>query len=215
VFRLFSIGIQRAEHAGQEGCVMTDKEIPRQATSPGSPGTKGAAPDAGQPANAPSPAALTAGELSTLRAVVGRVIPADDLGPGAAEADVHIFIDRSLAGPNAADLATYQAGLAALENAAETGGFANATPAAMDALLAKAEAGTLDGVPAGFFALLLELTRQGMFGDPVYGGNRDFVGWDLIGYPGIKLEWTAAEQEIDAEVAPKHVSVARYGGQGW
>ncbi len=194
---------------------MTDKEIPRQATSPGSPGAAGAAAGAGRPTNASRSTALTTDELATLRAVVGRVIPADDLGPGAAEAGVDVFIDRALAGPNASDLPVYQAGLVALEKAVGTGGFASASPAAMDALLTKAEAGTLDGVPEAFFSLLLEHTRQGMFGDPVYGGNRDFVGWDLIGYPGIKLVWTSDEQEINAHVAPKHISVAKFGGQGW
>ena len=35
--------------------------------------------------------------------------------------------------------------------------------------------------------MLLEHTREGMFSDPIYGGNVNFAGWDLIGYPGIKL----------------------------
>ena len=30
-------------------------------------------------------------------------------------------------------------------------------------------------------------TIQGTFGDPYYGGNANFVGWDLIGYPGVRL----------------------------
>jgi gluconate 2-dehydrogenase gamma chain len=36
----------------------------------------------------------------------------------------------------------------------------------------------------GFFAALALHTRQGMFCDPVYGGNHDRVGWRLIGFPG-------------------------------
>jgi gluconate 2-dehydrogenase gamma chain len=36
----------------------------------------------------------------------------------------------------------------------------------------------------GFFSVLILHTRQGMFGDPVYGGNDGRVGWDLIGFPG-------------------------------
>ena len=62
---------------------------------------------------------------------------------------------------------------------------------------------------------LLEHTRQGMFGDPIYGGNKDFAGWDLIGYPGIKLVWTEEEQAIDAVVEPQHISVEQFGGTGW
>jgi hypothetical protein len=34
-------------------------------------------------------------------------------------------------------------------------------------------------------------TLQGTFGDPYYGGNANFVGWDLIGYPGIRSNVTS------------------------
>jgi gluconate 2-dehydrogenase gamma chain len=44
----------------------------------------------------------------------------------------------------------------------------------------------LDGIPAQeFFNLLLAVTMQGFFADPVYGGNRDKVAWKMIGYPGV------------------------------
>ena len=39
-------------------------------------------------------------------------------------------------------------------------------------------------VDLGFFPLLVLHTRQGFFADPIYGGNRDRVGWDVIGFPG-------------------------------
>ncbi|GIE95939.1 gluconate 2-dehydrogenase subunit 3 family protein [Paractinoplanes rishiriensis] len=35
-----------------------------------------------------------------------------------------------------------------------------------------------------FFPLLALHTRQGFYADPIYGGNRDRVGWDVIGFPG-------------------------------
>jgi gluconate 2-dehydrogenase gamma chain len=35
-----------------------------------------------------------------------------------------------------------------------------------------------------FFPLLVLHTRQGFLADPIYGGNRDHVGWDVIGFPG-------------------------------
>jgi gluconate 2-dehydrogenase gamma chain len=35
-----------------------------------------------------------------------------------------------------------------------------------------------------FVPLLALHTRQGFYADPIYGGNRDRVGWDLIGFPG-------------------------------
>ncbi len=47
--------------------------------------------------------------------------------------------------------------------------------------------------PYGFFATLLEDTYEGMFADPIYGGNREFAGWLLIGYPGAQRAYTVAE----------------------
>jgi gluconate 2-dehydrogenase gamma chain len=35
-----------------------------------------------------------------------------------------------------------------------------------------------------FFPLLALHTRQGFYADPIYGGNRDRVGWQVIGFPG-------------------------------
>jgi gluconate 2-dehydrogenase gamma chain len=45
----------------------------------------------------------------------------------------------------------------------------------------------------GFFSMLLEDTYEGMFADPVYGGNREYAGWRLIGYPGAQRAWTPQE----------------------
>ena len=36
-----------------------------------------------------------------------------------------------------------------------------------------------------FFDLLWRNTEEGFFADPMYGGNRDKVGWKLIGFPGV------------------------------
>ena len=40
-----------------------------------------------------------------------------------------------------------------------------------------------------FFELLLQNTREGFFADPVYGGNRNMVGWKMIGYPGAHYDY--------------------------
>ena len=48
-------------------------------------------------------------------------------------------------------------------------------------------------------------TIQGTFCDPYYGGNANFVGWDLIGYPGIRLAVTADEQRMKARAKPERV----------
>lgn len=157
------------------------------------------------------PVALTPDELATLKLVIERLIPSDDLGPGAVEAGVHVFIDRALAGAEAATLPMYQEGLAAIAGAGDDG-FASLAAEAQDEVLVQAEQNGLDNQPAGFFGLLLEHTRQGMFGDPIWGGNVDFAGWDLIGYPGMKLLWLPEEQAIDAEVEASNASVDEFGG---
>jgi gluconate 2-dehydrogenase gamma chain len=159
-----------------------------------------------------APVNLTDTELTTLKAALDRLIPNDDLGPGANEMGVFVYIDRAIGRNPDALSSTYQQGLAALDTAAGSGGFAGLDAAKQDEILTSAEAGKLEGDPGGFFATLLQQTREGMFSDPIYGGNVGFAGWDLIGYSGIKLVWDAEAQALDAIPEPAHVSVAEFGG---
>ena len=47
-------------------------------------------------------------------------------------------------------------------------------------------------VPAKqFFDMLWHNTREGFLADPMYGGNRDFAGWKLIGFPGPRYNYVA------------------------
>ncbi|HYE86750.1 MAG TPA: gluconate 2-dehydrogenase subunit 3 family protein, partial [Vicinamibacterales bacterium] len=62
------------------------------------------------------------------------------------------------------------------------------------------------GSSAQFFAMVRTHTLQGTFGDPYYGGNANFVGWDLIGYPGIRLNVSAEDQRLGARLEPTHRS---------
>ncbi len=32
-------------------------------------------------------------------------------------------------------------------------------------------------------------TQEGFFADPIYGGNRDMVGWKMIGFPGARYDY--------------------------
>ena len=52
-------------------------------------------------------------------------------------------------------------------------------------------------MPRSFFDLVLRHTREGVFGDPRWGGNAERVGWGLIHYGGPKLIWTADDQQIE------------------
>jgi hypothetical protein len=44
-----------------------------------------------------------------------------------------------------------------------------------------------------FFLILRRHTAEGMFGDPVYGGNRGLVGWRLVDYPGAQRGYSPEE----------------------
>jgi gluconate 2-dehydrogenase gamma chain len=175
--------------------------------------TSGAADEAGA-AQTPAAAAiarepleaLTAAEADILEAVCARLIPTDDSGPGAKEARAAHYIDRALAGFLAPSRQAYAAGLAAIDKAAmDARGvpFATLAAADQDAVLHSIEA-------TPFFALVRTHTIQGTFCDPFYGGNANFVGWDLIGYPGVRTIVTPNEQRMGVTLKPNHKSAYEY-----
>jgi gluconate 2-dehydrogenase gamma chain len=149
---------------------------------------------------------LDSGQLSALGAAVERIAPADASGPGAIELGVIDYIEGALA--DGIGTRTWAEGLAALDACAVARHgqrFDACGPDERDAILTAFEAGTAcSGLAdeAGFFELLRDHVLQGMFGDPSYGGNRDRGGWRLLSYPGPKLVWTEAEQQVDALPKP-------------
>jgi gluconate 2-dehydrogenase gamma chain len=154
---------------------------------------------------------LTAAESDVLEAMTARIIPSDESGPGAKEARAAHYIDRALAGPMSGFRASYATGLASLDAYArskKSAAFAQLTPVDQDALLTDLQSGTATGFagpPAVFFNLVRQHTIEGTFSDPYYGGNANFVGWDLIGYPGVRTAVTAGEQQM-TKIAPNHRS---------
>lgn len=154
-------------------------------------------------------------EARFIDAAVARLIPADELGPGADEAGVTLFIDRQLAGPWGLHSRNYRSG-PWLQGTPQQGYQLPLTPQQIyreaireinahcsqvhgkafhflsqplqDDVLSALESGAiaLAAVPARvFFELLLRNTKEGFFSDPIYGGNRDKAGWRLIGFPGV------------------------------
>ena len=156
---------------------------------------------------------LTAAEADALEAIVARLIPTDENGPGAAEARAAHYIDRALAGPLRSSREAYAAGLAALDAYAQSKNgalFARLSAPDQDAILADMEKNVATGfVPnaATFFNLVRAHTIQGTFCDPYYGGNANFVGWDLIGFPGLRMAVGEDEQRMKA---PKPVRKSAY-----
>jgi len=158
---------------------------------------------------------LTQAEAETLEAIAARLIPTDTTGPGATEAGAAHYIDRALGGALAGLRDAYQAGLAGVDayaQAAKGAPFARLSASDQDAVLSDLERNAAKGFDgsAAFFNLVLAHTVQGTFCDPFYGGNRNFTGWDLIGYPGVRLAVTGAQQNLDAKAAPTHMSAYDY-----
>jgi gluconate 2-dehydrogenase gamma chain len=161
---------------------------------------------------------LTAAEADLLEAIVARLIPTDATGPGATEARAAHYIDRALGGALASSRQAYTAGLAALDRYARSSrgkAFTELSATDQDSVLIDVETGAATGFPersSVFFALVLNHTHQGTFGDPYYGGNANFVGWDLLGYPGIRTMVSAAEQlRLEKnELKPNHKSAYDY-----
>ena len=149
---------------------------------------------------------LSATEADILEAICARLIPSDETGPGAREARAAHYIDRSLAGALSASRETYRTGLSALDARARARqmkgqAFARLPEADQDAVLI-----ALQAADPGFFSLVREHTLQGTFGDPYYGGNAGFVGWEMIGYPGIRLAVSEAQQEMDPHLTKVRMS---------
>jgi gluconate 2-dehydrogenase gamma chain len=158
---------------------------------------------------------LTATEHAFIAAAVDTLIPADELSPSATDCGVAAFIDRQLAGaygmgarlyrqgpfPKAKPELGYQLALnpreffrAGIESAnawtRKTYGkdFDRLSEKDREAALKAMEE---DKAPFPgfssrmFFDALLQITMEGFFADPMYGGNRDMAGWKMVGYPGL------------------------------
>ncbi|MFC3204968.1 gluconate 2-dehydrogenase subunit 3 family protein [Aquamicrobium soli] len=166
---------------------------------------------------------FTPDEVLFVEAVTERLIPQDDLGPGAKACGVPLFIDHQLAGAygraeswymqgpwakgqdtqgyqsrmSPAEL--YRAAIKAIEEhvgSIQTGKrFADLAAQAQDEIISELEKGKLDlgGVDAKtFFQTLWLNTKEGMFCDPIYGGNKDMAGRKMLGFPGARynyLDW--------------------------
>ncbi|WP_027090959.1 gluconate 2-dehydrogenase subunit 3 family protein [Cohnella thermotolerans] len=162
---------------------------------------------------------FTQDQFQTAEAAAERIFPADDLGPGAKELGVAFFIDHQMAsayGTNARDYMSppfhpgeaYQGyqltfkrqelialGLDALNEYSEDKykkKFTKLAAEEQDAVLTAFEANEVElkGVPAAtFFNMLRSLTLEGVYSDPLYGGNKNMGGWKMRNYPGNQMSY--------------------------
>lgn len=218
-----------------------------KALAVGVPGAVWAPHAAAAPEATPAPAAappnrmlkfFNAQEALAMDAIAARLIPADDLGPGAKEAGVTQFIDGQLAGAWGAGEQFYRQGpfeagtpeqgyqlsftpaemfrrgLAALDAAARKQDgrpYAELDAQRQDAWLHDMQAGKPDFSPlpsAVFFQALLDATIEGFFSDPLYGGNIDMVGWKLVGFPGAYASFSNDIERHGVIWAGRPVSIA-------
>jgi gluconate 2-dehydrogenase gamma chain len=168
---------------------------------------------------------FSAEEAKVVAAACERIFPSDASGPGATEAGVVIYIDRQLAGPYGRDKYRYtkgpwvesvpEHGYQGKENPQETyrkglkdlGNFTGLSVEEQNKKLAEIER-------THFFQLLRAHTIEGMFCDPMHGGNAGLIGWQLIGYPGPQMSY---RNEIDKHFGqpwrPKPASLEQITGR--
>jgi gluconate 2-dehydrogenase gamma chain len=130
-------------------------------------------------------------DAATVAAFVERLMPGVPGKPGATEAGVLNYIDLALAGAYADLQDFYRRGLASLDAFCREmykERFSQLDAARQDAVIASLEEGKGPGFTwpsaQAFFNTVRMHAMEGMFADPVYGGNKDFAGWLLVSFPG-------------------------------
>jgi gluconate 2-dehydrogenase gamma chain len=136
-------------------------------------------------------------DAATVAAFTERLMPGAPGKPGARDANVLNYIDLALSGAYADLQDFYRRGLAALDQycrKTHTKSFVELSPAQQDEVITAIEAGKASEFTwpsaTAFFNTLRTHTIEGMFADPVYGGNKDFAGWKLVGFPGAQPAFT-------------------------
>jgi gluconate 2-dehydrogenase gamma chain len=159
--------------------------------------------------------ALTPTEHAFVAAAADTLIPADELSPSGSDCGVAVFIDRQLAGAYGSGARLYRDGpfpkgkpelgyqLALNPREFFRAGIAAANDWTrktyskdFDRLAAPEREAALKAMETGkaefpgftssmFFDALLQISMEGFFADPIYGGNRDMAGWKMVGYPGL------------------------------
>jgi Gluconate 2-dehydrogenase subunit 3 len=133
----------------------------------------------------------------TIEALAERIMPGAPGKPGAKDAGVLTYIDLALSGAYSDQQEFYRHGLAQLDtycNTTYNNSFTYLTSAQQDEVVTALETGKATGfdwpTAQSFFDRARTHTMEGMFADPVYGGNKNFAGWRLVGFPGAQVTFT-------------------------
>lgn len=132
--------------------------------------------------------ALSKRQAQLMDAIAARLFPTTDT-PGAVEAGALFYIDQALAGPYPELLPYYAKALRAVARHAKDkfgDTFTKLAKEQQDAVLKDFEAGSVSSYAkaAEFFETVRAHVLEGVFGEPNYGGNKDLIGWKLVGFPG-------------------------------
>ncbi|MFV0476341.1 MAG: gluconate 2-dehydrogenase subunit 3 family protein [Parahaliea sp.] len=161
-----------------------------------------------------NPEAFDQAQWASVEAITACIVPTDH-EPGALEANCVNFIDKVLVREDAALLPLYQAAITALDKEAQLHfgrSFANADENERNQLLELFEANkvshwpdTLAINPQQFLQTVIVHTLMGFLASPEYGGNRQYSGWKVVGYPGPEHHmggYSRAQVEGRAAVLP-------------
>jgi gluconate 2-dehydrogenase gamma chain len=176
-------------------------------------------------------------DFQTLAHATERIFPADDNGPGAIELGVPYYIDHQLAGQWGINAREYRQGpfykgepnqgyqsqlkhhevvdlgIEAINRYSQSTydkNFVDLEPEQQDEVLMAFDENKVDMSVISssfFFELLRTLTFEGVYADPLYGGNKDMQGWKMKEYPGVQMSYTEqieSEDFIEIEPASLH-----------
>src|SRR5438128_2397728 len=145
---------------------------------------------------------LNRDDAATVAAFTERLMPGAPGKPGARDTGVLNYIDLALAGAYADLQDFYRRGLAQLDQyCRETyrDPFVRLNAGQQEAVITALEEGKATGftwpTAQAFFNTLRTHTMEGMFADPIYGGNKEFAGWRLVGFPGAQPDFTQADMQ--------------------
>jgi gluconate 2-dehydrogenase gamma chain len=138
----------------------------------------------------------------TVAAFTERLMPGAPGKPGALDAGVLRYIDLALSGAYSDLQEFYRHGLVQLDaycRKTYSAPFVRLESTRQDEVIMALEQGKADGfawpTARAFFDVLRRHTMEGMFADPIYGGNQNFAGWRLVGFPGAQAIFTPADMK--------------------
>ena len=141
-------------------------------------------------------------DAATVAAFTERLMPSAAGKPGASDADVLNYIDLALSGAYADQQDFYRRGIAQLDAYCHTTfshPFRGLSAEQQDSVVTALESGKATGFTwpsaQAFFNTVRTHTMEGMFADPVYGGNRNFAGWRLVGFPGAQMFYSPQDMK--------------------